>query len=202
MFAAVQDTRRQWEALTDTTRRIAIAADLELRRRHPGEAIPPLRPDAAEAAGADWPGEAAPAAGPDTDEEAWVQLTLDGAAHPVGASDQRVNEQAQPRRREAAGQLALGLTPQTAQDPVPEQVTSIRDNTRAVQDKLDELAGVPLPAADDDSLSPGPAWPAEARRERDAVLQPPRPHVVPSSRVLARQQMTRMDAGHAEPEAG
>ncbi|HUZ50910.1 MAG TPA: MobF family relaxase, partial [Streptosporangiaceae bacterium] len=42
MFAAAQDTRRHWEALTETTRRIAIAADLELRRRHPDERIEPL----------------------------------------------------------------------------------------------------------------------------------------------------------------
>ena len=39
-----QDTRRQWEDVTETTRRIAIAADTELRRRHPGlhdRAAPP-----------------------------------------------------------------------------------------------------------------------------------------------------------------
>src|ERR1019366_6397506 len=34
IFTAVQDTRQQWEAVTETTRRIAIAADIELRRRH------------------------------------------------------------------------------------------------------------------------------------------------------------------------
>ena len=51
MFAAVQETRRQWEAVTQATRRIAIAADLELRRRHPGLPIPPLRPHPAEREG-------------------------------------------------------------------------------------------------------------------------------------------------------
>ena len=51
MFAAAQDTRRQWEAVTETTRRIAIAADIELRRRHPGMHIEPLRPHPSEAAG-------------------------------------------------------------------------------------------------------------------------------------------------------
>ena len=44
IFAAAQETRRQWETVTEPTRRIAIAADLELRRRHPGRRIPPLRP--------------------------------------------------------------------------------------------------------------------------------------------------------------
>ena len=49
MFAAVQDTRRQWETVTETTRTMAIAADAELRRRHPGLQIEPLRPHPAEA---------------------------------------------------------------------------------------------------------------------------------------------------------
>ena len=55
MFAAVQDTRRQWEAVTETTRRIAIAADIELRRRHPGTQIEPLRPHPNESAGITYP---------------------------------------------------------------------------------------------------------------------------------------------------
>src|SRR5205823_990557 len=44
MFAATQETRRQWEAVTQATRRTAVAADLELRRRYPNLPIPPLRP--------------------------------------------------------------------------------------------------------------------------------------------------------------
>jgi hypothetical protein len=48
MFSAVQDTRRQWEAITETTRRTAIAADIELRRRHPDLRIELLRPSPAE----------------------------------------------------------------------------------------------------------------------------------------------------------
>ena len=43
MLAVAQETRRQWEALTEPTRRAAIAADLELRRRHPGIPLTPLR---------------------------------------------------------------------------------------------------------------------------------------------------------------
>ncbi|HEY5988697.1 MAG TPA: hypothetical protein VIV12_20300, partial [Streptosporangiaceae bacterium] len=51
IFAAAQETRRQWETVTETTRRFAIAADAELRRRHPGLRIKPLRPHYAEASG-------------------------------------------------------------------------------------------------------------------------------------------------------
>jgi hypothetical protein len=42
-LATAQDTRRQWEALTEPTRRAAIAGDLELRRRHPGTRLEPLK---------------------------------------------------------------------------------------------------------------------------------------------------------------
>jgi hypothetical protein len=57
MVTAVQDTRQQWEAVTETTRRVAIAADIELRRRHPGLQLEPLRPHPNEAAGITYPNE-------------------------------------------------------------------------------------------------------------------------------------------------
>jgi hypothetical protein len=37
------DIRREWEHATDPARRLAIAADAELRRRHPGQRFEPLR---------------------------------------------------------------------------------------------------------------------------------------------------------------
>ena len=54
ILAGAQDTRRQWEALTEPTRQMAIAADLELRRRHPDTPLEPLR--SAEPAGSTAPG--------------------------------------------------------------------------------------------------------------------------------------------------
>jgi len=53
-LAEAQETRRQWAALTEPTRRMALAADLELRRRHPDTRLAPLTGTAgisAEAAG-------------------------------------------------------------------------------------------------------------------------------------------------------
>ena len=38
LLTDVHETRRHWESVTQTTRRIAIAADTELRRRHPRHA--------------------------------------------------------------------------------------------------------------------------------------------------------------------
>jgi hypothetical protein len=42
-LAATEQDRRQWQAVTEQPRRLALAADSELRRRHPGHKLPPLR---------------------------------------------------------------------------------------------------------------------------------------------------------------
>ena len=44
IFAQTMADRTAWEHATEHTRHLAIAADTELRRRHPGQPIPPLRP--------------------------------------------------------------------------------------------------------------------------------------------------------------
>jgi hypothetical protein len=43
IFAATINDRAEWEHATEPTRHLAIAADAELRRRHPGHKIEPLR---------------------------------------------------------------------------------------------------------------------------------------------------------------
>ena len=43
VFAAVMADRQQWEQATRQQRQLAVAADAELRRRHPGQQHPPLR---------------------------------------------------------------------------------------------------------------------------------------------------------------
>jgi hypothetical protein len=196
MFAAVQETRRQWEAVTQTTRRIAIAADLELRRRHPGLPMPPLRPHPDERYGI-------PGCGPD--ELAGVQLTLDGTAHPVGLapSGQQGSEHVQSNQSpENNGQLMLGLTPGTVHHQIPEHLLRIRDNAKAAQAKLDELASLREPATDADDLSPEPAWPTIQQRDRDAVLQPPQPEVVPAALIVERYRAAAADVVQPEPERG
>jgi flagellar biosynthesis GTPase FlhF len=182
MLAAAQETRRQWETVTEPTRRIAIAADLELRRRHPGRQIPPLCAHPAEADGIASPANPGAPTG--------VDHLPERAGHkPSG-------------QRGADGQRALGLTMQTAREQIPEQVLRIRQNASTAQAILDDLSHMLLPGTDDDDLSPGLAWPTVAGRERDAVLQPPRPDVVPSARVLERYHRTQPEARHAEAEPG
>jgi hypothetical protein len=197
MLAEAQDTRRQWEALTEPTRQMAIAADHELRRRHPGVALEPLR--SAEPAGA-------PCPGPDPEparREVWVQETLDGAVHlaraGVAAAGDPGGEPSTPGQREARGQQALGLTPSAVHDEVPGQVHRIRENARKAQAEIDRVRATPQYAEDDNDVYLGAAWGNLIRRDRDAILQPPKPDVVPASAILQR-------AGHRgadmEPEAG
>ncbi len=43
VFAGLMDDRQVWERATEGKRRLAIAADAELRRRHPRQKLAPLR---------------------------------------------------------------------------------------------------------------------------------------------------------------
>jgi hypothetical protein len=197
LLAETQETRRQWEALTEPTRRVAIAADLELRRRHPGMELEPLR--SAEPAGI-----LSPDTVPDAPrEDVWIQDTLDGATHLARAEAE--NAAATPgeppltsAHREARGQQALGLTPPTARDEVPAQVHRIRENARKAQEEIDKLRGTAQFAEDDDAVYLGTAWGDLARSDRDAIVQPPKPEVVPASAVLQRAQQRR-PSREAEP---
>ncbi|HUY45105.1 MAG TPA: MobF family relaxase [Streptosporangiaceae bacterium] len=195
MLAETQETRRQWDALTEPTRRVALAADLELRRRHTGQLIEPLK--SAEPEGITLPGPARPPR-----REVWVQQTLDGSCHLPGTSpeDSACKEPAlTPAQREVFGQEALGLTPETSREGIPEQVLRIRENARTAQAKLDELRDMHVPDEDQEAADLGPAWNILASRDRDAILQPPKPDVTPSSEILRRAQERGVDR---EPELG
>jgi hypothetical protein len=184
-LAEAHETRRQWEAFTEPTRRVAVAADLELRRRYPGIPLKPLR--SAEPDGITV-GSAAPERPPQPATEVAVQLTLDGAEHLLETADEPGEKAGSAAWREARGQQALGLTPETVHDEIPEQVTRIRENARLAQERIDEFRGVAQFAAHDDSLYLGPGWGDLLRHERDAVLQPPKPDIIPASEVLKRMQ--------------
>jgi hypothetical protein len=190
LYAATQETRRQWETVTETTRRIAIVADTELRRRHPDLPLAPLRPHPAETALPRLPMPTAPTGQKDT----WIQPTLDGKDHLPRHADRgpQRSEAVTVRQQQADGQLGLGLTPATAFDQIPEQVLRIRDNAKAAGAKLDHLAATPPSSRTEDRLAPG--------RAREAVLRPPQPDVVPSAQVLQRHRAAKTDTGRAEPE--
>jgi hypothetical protein len=197
LLTEVQDTRRQWEQVTQATRRIAVAADLELRQRHRDQPIAALRPDHAEAAARRW-SEPSAEAGSHGD---WISHTLDGATTPRPTGHRhRPEEQPVPAREpESRGLTALGLTPETADAQVPAQLLRIWRNARATQRQLDELPSFRLPAEEPD-LEPGLAWPDQARRQREAILQPPQRQITPAHQIVESYQAARAGPGHGEPE--
>jgi hypothetical protein len=196
VLATAQETRRQWEALTESTRRTAVAADLELRRRHPGVRLEPLRSVEPTLAGADKPITAMP------QEHVWVQETLDGGSHladvATTAPGHKQDQVPVIADREVPNQLTMALKPETASQPVPEELLRIRDNARRIQEQIDQLRTIPEFAEDDDATYLGPGWVSLVRRDRDAVLQPPKPDLTPARAVLQR---TGNRAADREPEA-
>jgi hypothetical protein len=135
--------RREWERATERSRRLAIAADAELRRRHPGRKIEPLR-----------------------------------SAEPAPASD-------------------TGCDPlHPAADGRPTEPTAlIRDlamQHEQFRAQIDEHPPLIAPGEDH-----GTAFRARKTPGQDAILQPPKPEITPSDRIL------QLAAEHdIEPEAG
>jgi hypothetical protein len=57
---------------------------------------------------------------------------------------------------------------------------------REFSDKLAERQALMIPAEDPDYEDAGPAFPAWATPDADAILQPPKPRIQPSHRILER----------------
>ena len=134
-LAQTMADRQDWEHATAGSRRLAIAADAELRRRHPEQKIEPLR-----------------------------------SAEPAPASD---TEREQP-------------------DPAPdgkltETAAWIRDlaiQRQAFRAETGERPRLMAPGDDPVWGDLGEAFPAWQASSRDAILQPPKPEIIPSARIL------------------
>ena len=66
-------------------------------------------------------------------------------------------------QRDVLGKEALGLTADTVNEGIPEQVLRIRENMRLAQARIDDLRDTRVPSEDHDertSVSPGTSWPA------------------------------------------
>jgi len=138
--------RKEWEQATAQSRRLAVAADAELRRRHPDRTIDPLR-------------SAEPALS-DTERK---QL------HP--ASDRHPAETATWTRDQAMRQQAF----------------------RAEMDERLELI---VPSEDPVLGNLSNTFQGWQASSRDAIVQPPKPEIIPSTRIL------QLAAEHdIEPEA-
>jgi hypothetical protein len=137
VFAGVMADRADWEAATRAQRHLAVAADAELRRRHPEQRSTPLR-------------------------------------------------SAEPRPATAAQRAELTLTP--GQD-IPEPGQWIKDlaaGRRTFADRLADRQSLMIPSEDPGYGSLGQAFPSWTGPSRGAILQPPKPEIRPSSRVLER----------------
>ena len=67
----------------------------------------------------------------------------------------------------------------------------------AFREKIEEYQGLKVPSEDPDWGDLGEAFPVRRAPGRDAILQPPKPEITPSAKIL------QLTAGHdMEPEAG
>ena len=173
-LAEAHDTRRQWEAITEPTRRLARAADIELRRR--GVLGPDDQLTSAEPEGFKYEQ-------PEQTAEVWVQPTLDGS---MELPRQPEPEPLTAAEREERALQVLGLTPGNHQAELPLQVTEIADYNRQRQAEIDERLSMRIPSEDPDEIDLGEAWTVQAERRRDAVIQPPRPPIPTASAILER----------------
>jgi len=149
VFAAVMADRADWDAATRAQRHLAVAADAELRRRHPARQYPPLR-----------------------------------SAKPPRLTRAQRDE----------------LTPIIG-EPIRETGQWIKDlavQRRAFAARLADRQSVTIPSEDPDYGDLGqafPRWPASAR---DAILQPPKPEIQPSARILERALDHNLDMEAAD----
>ncbi len=142
------ETRRRWNAITESTRRVGRAADMDLRRRE--------------------------------------RIAEDDrlAADPQAGDEPELDEASQ-AGRDKAGMERLGLTP-GAEDRIPGAVEEAARAAREAQDEIDERLSQQVPDEDPDYEDIGPAWSAEVKRERDAVIRPPAVTVEPAEQTLER----------------
>jgi hypothetical protein len=149
IFAEVMADRQDWEQATRLQRQLAVAADAELRRRHPGQQHPPLR-----------------------------------SAEP------------EPATQEQRAELTL-----TTGEELPELgqwITGLAAQRREFAAKLAERQSLMIPAEDPDYEDQGPAFPAWTGTAKDAILQPPKPEIQPSPRILERVPGRELDREAAE----
>jgi hypothetical protein len=134
-LAQAMADREEWDRATASARRLAIAADAELRRRRPRQRIEPLR----------------------SREPA-----------PAGATE---HEQLDP--------APAGKHTQTAA-----RIRDLAIQREAFRAKIDERPGLMTPGQDPVRGDLGETLPAWRTSGRDAILQPPKPEIIPSARIL------------------
>ena len=171
--------------MTEPTRRLARAADIELKRR--GVLAPDDHLKSAEPEGFKYEQ-------PQNTADVWVQPRLDGTADLPRNTEP---EPLAPADREQRALEVLGLTLGYNQPELPQQITDIADYNRQRQAEIDERRSLRVPSEEPDEIDLGEAWNVLSDRRRDAVIQPPKPPIPAAEPIL--EQAARRDAEH---EAG
>jgi hypothetical protein len=149
VFAATMTDRADWERATRHQRQLAVAADTELRRRHPDQPWLPLR-------------------------------------------------SAEPELTRAAQPGDPARTPEEDREQAARQISDLAAQHREFADKLAQRQSLEIPAEDPDYENHGPAFPAWRGPYPDAILQPPRPEIQPSPRILERAADRDLDIEAAD----
>ena len=91
----------------------------------------------------------------------------------------------------------LTLVPGKDIGQMAQWIQELADQRKAFRKKLEERKGLMIPSEDPDREDLGEAFPAQAAPGRDAILQPPKPQIRPSARILeaARQRDASHEAG-------
>ena len=136
-FATAMADRADWDHATRHQRHLAVAADAELRRRHPNQRFPPLR-----------------------------------SAEPEPATQAQRDE--------------LTMTAGEETGEMGQWIRDLAAEHQTFAEKLAERQSMTIPSEDPDYGDRGRAFPAWSGRGKDAILQPPKPEIRPSARVLER----------------
>jgi hypothetical protein len=137
VFATVMADRADWDQATRQQRQLAVAADAELRRRHPDQRFTPLR-----------------------------------SSEPQPATPAQRDE--------------LTITAGEETKEIGQWIKDLAAEHRTFADRVGERQSMTIPSEDPDYADLGQAFSARTGRGKDAILQPPKPEICPSERVLER----------------
>jgi hypothetical protein len=137
VFAQTMADRADWETATHAQRQLAVAADAEIRRRHPGQHFVPLR---------------------SAEPEAVTSIQRDELTRPAGQPSAELDQ----------------------------WISDLAAGHRAFADRLADRQSQKIPSEDPDYGDLGPAFPARLAPGREPILQPPKPEIPPSPRILER----------------
>ncbi len=137
VFATTMADRAEWAQATQQQRQMAVAADAELRRRHPEQRFTPLR-----------------------------------SAEPEPVTQAQRDE--------------LAMTAGEETEEMGQWIKDLAAEHHTFAEKLAERQSMMIPSEDPDYGDLGQAFPPWNGRSKDAILQPPKPEIRPSARVLER----------------